>query len=94
MWCNRGKESVTLNTKSPAGMDLLHRLLDRADAFVGRRLRALFVDAGLDDVRTDVAYVTSDALGREVFARMLLHGPRTLSRRFAGARTRLSRRSD
>lgn len=29
-----------------------------------------------------------------VFARLLLHGPRTLSRRFAGARTRLSRRSD
>ncbi|MCP9273258.1 CoA transferase [Mycolicibacterium sp. CAU 1645] len=34
VWCNRGKESVTLNTKSPAGMDILHRLLDRADAFV------------------------------------------------------------
>ncbi|GJF10648.1 CoA transferase [Mycolicibacterium cyprinidarum] len=34
LWCNRGKESVTLNTKSPAGMELLHRLLDRADAFV------------------------------------------------------------
>ena len=34
VWCNRGKESVTLNMKSPAGMDLLHRLLDRADAFV------------------------------------------------------------
>lgn len=34
VWCNRGKESVTLNTKSPAGVDLLHRLLDRADAFV------------------------------------------------------------
>ncbi|MCV7153618.1 CaiB/BaiF CoA transferase family protein [Mycolicibacterium pyrenivorans] len=34
VWCNRGKESVTLNTKSPAGMELLHRLLDRADAFV------------------------------------------------------------
>ena len=34
VWCNRGKESVTLNTKSQAGMDLLHRLLDRADAFV------------------------------------------------------------
>jgi hypothetical protein len=30
------------------------------------------VDAGLDDVRTDVAYVTSDQLGRDVFARMLL----------------------
>lgn len=34
VWCNRGKESVTLNTKSPAGMEILHRLLDRADAFV------------------------------------------------------------
>ena len=34
VWCNRGKESVTLNTKSPVGLDLLHRLLDRADAFV------------------------------------------------------------
>lgn len=34
VWCNRGKESVTLNTKSPAGMDLLHRVLDRAEVFV------------------------------------------------------------
>lgn len=34
VWCNRGKESVTLNTKAPEGMDLLHRLLERADAFV------------------------------------------------------------
>ncbi len=34
VWCNRGKESVTLNTKSAEGIELLHRLLDRADAFV------------------------------------------------------------
>jgi crotonobetainyl-CoA:carnitine CoA-transferase CaiB-like acyl-CoA transferase len=34
VWCNRGKESITLNTKSAAGLELLHRLLDRADAFV------------------------------------------------------------
>jgi len=34
VWCNRGKESITLNTKSPGGMDILHRLLDQADAFV------------------------------------------------------------
>ncbi|CAN5773932.1 CaiB/BaiF CoA-transferase family protein [soil metagenome] len=34
VWCNRGKESVTLNLKSPAGIDVLHRLLDGADAFV------------------------------------------------------------
>ena len=34
VWANRGKHSVTLNLKSPAGMDVLHRLLDDADAFV------------------------------------------------------------
>jgi crotonobetainyl-CoA:carnitine CoA-transferase CaiB-like acyl-CoA transferase len=34
VWCNRGKESITLNTKAPEGIELLHRLLDRADAFV------------------------------------------------------------
>ena len=34
VWCNRGKESVTLNLKSPAAIDVLHRLLDGADAFV------------------------------------------------------------
>lgn len=34
VWCNRGKESVAIDTKSPAGLELLHRLLDGADAFV------------------------------------------------------------
>ena len=34
VWANRGKESVTLNLKSPAGMDVLHRLLAGADASV------------------------------------------------------------
>jgi itaconate CoA-transferase len=34
VWANRGKQSVTLNLKSPAGMAVLHRLLDGADAFV------------------------------------------------------------
>ena len=34
VWANRGKESVTLDLKSEAGMDVLHRLLDRADALV------------------------------------------------------------
>lgn len=34
VWVNRGKESVTLDLKSPAGMDVLHRLLDRADVLV------------------------------------------------------------
>ena len=34
VWANRGKESVTLDLKSEAGMDVLHRLLERADALV------------------------------------------------------------
>ncbi len=34
VWVNRGKESVTLDLKSGDGMDLLHRLLDRADVLV------------------------------------------------------------
>ncbi|MGW1028928.1 CaiB/BaiF CoA transferase family protein [Streptomyces sp. NPDC002577] len=34
VWVNRGKESVTLDLKSTAGTEVLHRLLDRADVFV------------------------------------------------------------
>ncbi|MEV5647210.1 CaiB/BaiF CoA-transferase family protein [Nocardia sp. NPDC052254] len=34
VWVNRGKESVTLNLKSGAGVELLHTLLDRADVLV------------------------------------------------------------
>lgn len=34
VWVNRGKESVALDVKSDAGMDVLHRLLDRADVMV------------------------------------------------------------
>ncbi|OBY33402.1 CaiB/BaiF CoA transferase family protein [Mycolicibacter kumamotonensis] len=34
VWVNRGKESVTLDLKSTAGRDILHRLLDRADVLV------------------------------------------------------------
>ena len=34
VWVNRGKESVTLDLKSEAGRDILHRILDRADVLV------------------------------------------------------------
>jgi crotonobetainyl-CoA:carnitine CoA-transferase CaiB-like acyl-CoA transferase len=34
VWVNRGKESVTLDLKSPDGIKLLHKLLDRADVLV------------------------------------------------------------
>ncbi|NMH95951.1 CaiB/BaiF CoA transferase family protein [Pseudonocardia acidicola] len=34
VWVNRAKESVTLNLKEPAGLDVLHRLLAEADVLV------------------------------------------------------------
>jgi itaconate CoA-transferase len=34
VWANRGKESVTLDLKAPAGLEILHRLLDGADVLV------------------------------------------------------------
>jgi itaconate CoA-transferase len=34
VWANRGKESITLDLKTAAGMDVLHQLLDSADALV------------------------------------------------------------
>ena len=36
VWSNRGKESVTLNVKTEAGLDILRRLLARADVLVSK----------------------------------------------------------
>lgn len=68
VWCNRGKESVTLNTKSPAGVDILHRLLDRADAFVsnlapGATGRLGISAADLAERHPDVIPVEIDGYG-------------------------------
>ncbi|TLH69697.1 CoA transferase [Mycolicibacterium cosmeticum] len=53
VWANRGKESVTLNLKSPAGMEVLHRLLDRSDAFVSNLAPGATARLGLspDDLK-------------------------------------------
>ena len=53
VWANRGKQSVTLNLKSPAGMNVLHRLLDGADAFVSNLAPGATARLGLgpDDLR-------------------------------------------
>jgi itaconate CoA-transferase len=53
VWCNRGKESVTLNLKSPAGLDVLHKLLDGADAFVSNLAPGATARLGLG--RVDLA---------------------------------------
>jgi itaconate CoA-transferase len=68
VWCNRGKESVTLNLKSTAGMDVLHRLLDRADAFVsnlapGSTARLGLAPADLAVRHPDVIPVEIDGYG-------------------------------
>lgn len=68
VWCNRGKESVTLNTKSPEGIELLHRLLDRADAFVsnlapGATARLGLAPADLAERHPNVLPVEIDGYG-------------------------------
>lgn len=34
VWCNRNKESITVDLKTTEGLDILHRLLDRSDVLV------------------------------------------------------------
>lgn len=53
VWANRGKESITLNLKSPEGMEVLHRLLDGADAFVSNLAPGATARLGLgpDDLK-------------------------------------------
>lgn len=53
VWANRGKESVTLDLKSDAGMDILHQLLDGADALVSNLAPGATARMGLgpDDLR-------------------------------------------
>lgn len=53
VWCNRGKESITLNLKSPNGIDVLHRLLAGADAFVSNLAPGATARLGLG--RADLA---------------------------------------
>ena len=68
VWANRGKESVTLNLKSPEGMDILHRLLDRADVLVsnlapGSTARLGIAPADLAARHPDVIAVEIDGYG-------------------------------
>ncbi|OHV06386.1 CaiB/BaiF CoA transferase family protein [Mycobacterium talmoniae] len=54
VWANRGKESVTLDLKSDAGIALLHRLLDGADVLVSNLAPGATARLGIapDDLRT------------------------------------------
>jgi crotonobetainyl-CoA:carnitine CoA-transferase CaiB-like acyl-CoA transferase len=48
VWVNRGKESVTLDLKTPQGMDILFRLIETADVLLSN----LAPGAGLASVRS------------------------------------------
>ena len=47
VWINRGKESVTLDLKAPAGIAVLHRLLDHADVLVSNLSPGVTTKLGL-----------------------------------------------
>jgi itaconate CoA-transferase len=68
VWANRGKESVTLNLKSPEGLDVLHRLLAGADALVsnlapGATARLGLAPADLQKRYPDLISVEIDGYG-------------------------------
>ena len=68
VWANRGKESVTLDLKSPAAMEILHLLLDRADVLVsnlapGSTTRLRITPSDMAARHPDVIAVEIDGYG-------------------------------
>lgn len=68
VWANRNKESVALDLKSAQGLDLLHRLLERADVVVsnlapGSTARLGISPQQLRDRHPDVIAVEIDGYG-------------------------------
>jgi itaconate CoA-transferase len=68
VWANRGKESVTLDLKTAAGLDILHRLIDLADVLVsnlapGSTARLGIGPADLAERHPDVIAVEIDGYG-------------------------------
>ena len=69
VWANRNKESVALDLKAPEGIDILHRLLDRADVLVsnlapGSTARLGISPDQLRDRHPGVIAVEIDGYGR------------------------------
>src|ERR1700749_3994776 len=68
VWANRGKESVTIDLKTEAGLHVLHQLLDRADVLVsnlapGSTTRLGIGPADLAQRHPDVIAVEIDGYG-------------------------------
>ncbi|MGW0026147.1 CaiB/BaiF CoA transferase family protein [Rhodococcus sp. NPDC003383] len=56
VWANRGKESVTLDLKSDAGLEVLHRLLASADALVSNLAPGATARLGLTAAELEKRY--------------------------------------
>lgn len=56
VWLGRGKESVTLNLKDPSGLEVLHKILARADALVSNLGPGATARLGLDRGRLATRY--------------------------------------
>jgi itaconate CoA-transferase len=56
VWLNRGKESVELDIKSPAGRRALDALLERADVFIHNIAPDAATDLGLDTKTLQASY--------------------------------------
>jgi itaconate CoA-transferase len=68
VWANRGKESVAIDLKSPAGLDILHRILESADVLVsnlapGSTARLGITPADLAERHPQVIAVEIDGYG-------------------------------
>lgn len=68
VWANRNKESVALDLKTAGGLDVLHRLLERADVLVsnlapGSTARLGIAPQQLHDQHPDVIAVEIDGYG-------------------------------
>ncbi|MCP4426929.1 MAG: CoA transferase, partial [Chloroflexi bacterium] len=55
VWCNRGKRSLTLDIKQPAGREILEKLLDTADVFLTNLTQAALQRAELTPVHVRAA---------------------------------------
>ena len=64
VWVNRGKESVALNLKSSAGMEVLHLLLDHADVLVSNLAPGATARLGITP--TDLAQQHPDLIAVEI----------------------------
>jgi formyl-CoA transferase len=56
VWLNRSKESLTLDVKAPGGIDVVHRLLERADVLVQNLGPGAAGRLGLDAVTLQARY--------------------------------------